>query len=177
MPIHLEELDVVSKVAGIGSTLITACNMCAGASLAMNENRPFLQFFESRLKSPPLERYIRRLQSQLLEKGVHSTKFQAGVIQQFFLCLWTSRQRKKLQENAKQFDAVIVLGCDSALETVRETIKESGCEVIKGMEVAGIMNTKTRFHLPFNISFEYSKVIPMCDRHCEQFSHSFSSKE
>ena len=55
MPIHLEALDVVSEVEGTGSALIAACNMCAGASLAMGEDKPFLQFFGSLLKSPPLE--------------------------------------------------------------------------------------------------------------------------
>jgi hypothetical protein len=152
MPIHLEELDVVSEVEGTGSALIAACNMCAGASLAMDEDKPFLQFFGSLLKSPPLERYIGRLKSQLLEKGVKTTKFEAGVIQQFFLCLW------------------IVLGCDSAIKTVRDSVNGTNCRVIKGMEVAGIMNTKTKFHWPFDISFEYSKVVPMCDHHCERFS-------
>ena len=171
MPIHLEELDVTSKVAGLNSALIAACNMFAGASLAMNENKPFLEFFKSRFKSPPLERYIGRLKSELSKKGIRSAKFQGGVIQQFFLCLWTSRQRVKLKENAKQYDAVIVLGCESAVGTIRETVKATDCKVIKGMEVAGIMNTKTRFHWPFDISFEYSKVIPMCDHHCEKFSH------
>ena len=34
MPIHLDELDVISEVEGFGSALIVACNMCAGASLA-----------------------------------------------------------------------------------------------------------------------------------------------
>ncbi len=171
MPIHLEELDVVQEVKGAHSALIAACNMCAGASFAMIENRPFLEFFKSGLKSPPLERYIGRLHSQLLEHGVKSSKFQGGVIQQFFLCLWTSRQRAKLQENAKHYDAVIVLGCESAVETVSETLQAMDCKVVKGMEVAGIMNTKTKFHLPFDISFEYSKIIPMCDHHCAQFSH------
>ena len=170
MPIHLEELDVVSEVEGTGSALITACNMCAGASLAMGEDKPFLQFFGSLLKSPPLERYIGRLKSQLLEKGVKTTKFEAGVIQQFFLCLWTTRQRKKLQDQAKEYEAVIVLGCDSAIKTVRDSVNGTNCRVIKGMEVAGIMNTKTKFHWPFDISFEYSKVVPMCDHHCERFS-------
>ena len=45
MPIHLNEIDVVSEVEGLDSALIVACNMCAGASLAMNENKPFIQFF------------------------------------------------------------------------------------------------------------------------------------
>ena len=55
MPIHLNEIDVVPEVEGLGSALIVACNMCAGASLAMRENKPFLQFFRSLLKSPHLK--------------------------------------------------------------------------------------------------------------------------
>ncbi|UCC22872.1 MAG: hypothetical protein JSW23_02045 [Planctomycetota bacterium] len=168
MPIHLDELDVMLEVEGSGSALLVACNMCAGASLAMKEKRPFLEFFRSLLKSPPLERHIRRLSRQLSEKGVKTKKFKSGVIQQFFLCLWTSRERKRLREYAKEYEAVIVLGCDSAIETVVESVKGTGCKVIKGMEVAGIMNTKPRFHLPCNISFEESKIIPICDRHCKQ---------
>ena len=167
MPIHLNELDVVPEVEGLDSALIVACNMCAGASLAMSENKPFLQFFRSLLKSPPLERYIGKLKSQLSEKGVKTRKFKAGVIQQFFLCLWTLRQRSKLHNCARKYEAVIVLGCDSAIETVRDSVKGTECNVIKGMEVAGIMNTKTRFHLPCNISFEDSKIIPACDQHCK----------
>lgn len=169
MPIHLNDIEVVSEVEGIDSALIVACNMCAGASLAMRENKPFIQFFRSLFKSPPLERHIRRLKSQLNEKGVKTKKFKSGVIQQFFLCLWTLRQRNKLHNCAKKYDAVIVLGCDSAIETVRDSVKRTNCNVIKGMEVAGIMNTKPKFHLPCNISFEESKIISICDRHCNQF--------
>ncbi len=177
MPIHLEDLDVVSEVEGLRSALIVACNMCAGASLAMRENKPFIQYFRSFLKSPPLERHIRRLKSQLREKGVKTKKFKGGVIQQFFLCLWTSKQRNELHKYAKQYEAVIVLGCDSAIITTRESVKGTDCKVIKGMEVAGIMNTKTRFHLPCNISFEDSNIIPMCDRHCPRFSRESQQKK
>jgi hypothetical protein len=169
MPIHLDELDVVSEVEGLDSALIVACNMCAGASLAMKENKPFLQFFRSLLKSPPLERYVRRLRLQLSEKGVKTKWFRGGIIQQFFLCLWTSRQRNKLRKIAQKNEAVIVLGCDSAIKTVCDSIKGTDCNVIKGMEVAGILNTKPKFHLPCNISFEDSKIIPICDQHCKQF--------
>jgi hypothetical protein len=177
MPIHLNDLNVVSEVEGLSSALIVACNMCAGASLAMRENKPFIQFFRSLLKSPPLERHIRRLKSQLSEKGVKTRKFKSGVIQQFFLCLWTSRQRNKLQKYAKEYEAVIVLGCDSAIETVRDAVRGTDCNVIKGMEVAGIMNTKPKFHLPCNISFEDSKIIPICDRHCKQFRQKSQQKK
>jgi len=169
MPIHLDDLDITPEVEGLSSSLIVACNMCAGASLAMKENKPFIQFFGSLLKSPSLKRYIKRLQSQLREKGVKTKWFKGGIIQQFFLCLWTSKQRNKLQKYAKKYEAVIVLGCDSAIETVLDSVKGTGCNVIKGMEVGGIMNTKPKFHSPCNMSFEESKTIPICDRHCEKF--------
>ncbi|UCC95779.1 MAG: hypothetical protein JSW40_03275 [Candidatus Omnitrophota bacterium] len=168
MPIHLTELDVIPEAEGLDSALIVACNMCAGASLAMKENKPFMQVFGSFLKSPPLVRYIKRLQFQLREKGIKTKWFKGGVLQQFFLCLSTSRHRKKIQKYAKKYEAVIVLGCDSAIETVRDSVKGTNCNVIVGMEVGGIMNTKPKFHSPCNISFEGSKIIPICDRHCKQ---------
>ena len=177
MPIHLNEIDIVSDVEGLDSALIVACNMCAGASLAMKENKPFIQFFRSLLKSPPLERYIRRLKSQLSEKGVKARKFKGGIIQQFFLCLWTSQQRKKLQKCAEKYEAVIVLGCDSAIETVNDSVKGTDCYIIKGMKVAGIMNTKPKFHLPCNISFQESKIIPICDQHCRPLRQKFHLKK
>ena len=120
---------------------------------------------------------VRRLESQLSEKGVKAKKFKGGVIQQFFLCLWTSRQRNKLQNCAKEYHAVIVLGCDSAIKTVSDSVKGTDCNVIKGMEVAGIMNTKPKFHMPCNISFESSKTIPICDRHCKQFKQKSQQKK
>lgn len=168
MPIHLDDLDVVSEVEGLGSALIVACNMCAGASLAEREDKPFMQFFRSLLKSPPLERHIARLESRLRQKGVNAKKFKAGVIQQFFLCLWTSRQRRKLRESANEYEAVVVLGCDSAIQTVRDSVDGTDCRVVPGMAVAGVMNTRPRFHWPCNISFTSSRTINVCDRHCRR---------
>ena len=85
MPIHLDALKVAPQLEGSGSALIVACNMCAGASCAQRENRPFIEFFRSLLKSPPLERYIKRLSAQLNGQGVMAEPFKAGIIQQFFL--------------------------------------------------------------------------------------------
>jgi hypothetical protein len=63
---------------------------------------------------------------------------------------------------------VIVLGCDSATETVRDSIKSSDCKVIEGMEVAGIMNAKLKFQLPGNVSFEDCKIIPISQKKKEE---------
>jgi len=168
MPIHLEDLDVVSEVAGLSSALIVPCNMCAAVTVAVREDKPFIQFFRSFLKSVPFEQHIRALQSRLRKKGVSTKVFKSNLPHQWFLCMWTSGRHKKLQKCAKQHEAVIVLGCDSATETVRDAVKSTDCKVIEGMEVAGIMNAKLRLNLPGNVSFEDCKIIPISQQQKEK---------
>ena len=159
MPIHLKDLDVDSEVAGLSSALIVPCNMCPAVTVAVREEKPFIQFFRSFLKSAPFEQQIRTLQSRLKEKGINTKVFKSPLPHQWFLCMWTAGRRKKLQKQAKQYEAVIVLGCDSATETVRDVVKSTDCKVIEGMEVAGIMNAQLRIRLPGNVSFEDCRII------------------
>jgi hypothetical protein len=161
MPIEFNDLDVLSQVAGVSSALIVPCNMCPAVTVAVRENKPFIQFFRNFLKSAPFEQYMKALQSRLEEKGVNTKVFRSNLIHQWFMCMWTSGQRKKLQKHAESYDALIVLGCDSATETVRDLVKSPETKVIEGMEVAGIINAKLTFHLPCNVSFEDCKVVPI----------------
>jgi hypothetical protein len=123
-----------------------------------------MQFFRSFVTSPPFEGYINALQARLREHGVDSEVFRSRLYHHWFLCMWTSARRKKLARYAGQHDAVIVLGCASAAETVRDSVQQSDCKVIEGMEVAGIMNAKLRFHLPCSVSFEDCKITPIFRR-------------
>ncbi|MDH3391672.1 MAG: hypothetical protein OEL85_07745 [Desulfobulbaceae bacterium] len=161
MPIHFNDLDVISEAAGLKSALIVPCNMCPAVTVAVREKKPFMQLFRSLLKSLPFEQYIRELQSRLSEQGVVTKVFRSNLYHQWFMCMWTSAQRKKLQEAVKLYEAVIVLGCDSATETVSDAVRSKDCKVIEGMEVAGIMNATLRFHLPCNVSFDDCKIIPI----------------
>lgn len=161
MPIHFHDLDAVSEAAGLRSALIVPCNMCPAATVAAREKKPFIQFFRNFLKSAPFEQYIGDLQSRLNEKGVTTKVFKSYIPHQWFMCMWTSRRRKKLRRIVKQHEAVIVLGCESATETVRVAVEPAGCRVIEGMETAGIMNANLKFRLPCNISFEDCRIIPM----------------
>jgi hypothetical protein len=168
MPIHFNDLDVVSEAAGLKSALIVPCNMCPAVTVAVREKKPFMQFFRSLLKSLPFEQYIRELQSRLKEQGVDTKIFKSNLYHQWFMCMWTSAQRRKLQAAAKQHDALIVLGCESATETVCDSVKSVGCKVIEGMEVTGIMNATLRFHLPCNVSFENCRTIPISQQNKEE---------
>lgn len=161
MPIHLHDLDVVSQAAGVNSALIVPCNLCPAVTVAVNQKQPFMKLFRSVLKSAPFEQYIKDLQSRLSDSGVTTKVFKSNIYHQWFLCMWTDRRRRKLQKQAEQYDAVIVLGCDTANETVREAVEPTGARVIEGMQVAGLMNAKLSFQLPANISFKDCRIIPI----------------
>ena len=161
MPIHFNDRDIVAEVAGLNSALIVPCYMCPAVTVSVREKKPFIQLFKSFLKSAPYEEYITTLQSRLQESGVKTKVFKSAPSHEWFMCMWTSGKRKKLQKYAEKYDAVIVLGCDSAAETVREALKSTDCKLIEGMEVAGIMNAQIRFHLPANVSFENCKIVPI----------------
>ncbi len=137
-------------------------------TVAVREEKPFIQLFRSFLKSAPFERHIRALQSRLGEQGVETSVFKSYLPHQWFLCMWTARRGKKLEKCAKQYEAVIVLGCDSATETVRDSVTLTGCKVIEAMQLSGIMNAKLKFDFPCNISFEDCKVIPISQQKKEE---------
>ena len=119
-----------------------------------------MRFFRSPVKSTPFEEYLETMQSRLDEMGVTSKVFRSNIYHQWFMCMWTERRRKKLASEAKDYDAVIVVGCDSATETVREAVS-SDVKVIEGMKTTGIMNGRLSFRLPDQVVFDGCKVVPI----------------
>lgn len=173
MPLHFEDLDVVSAAKDSKSALIVPCNMCPAATVADRENKPFLRLFKDFLKSAPFEKYISTLQDRLLEQGVRSKVFKSHLPHQWFLCMWTAARQKKLQKHARRYDTVVVLGCESATRTVRDSIGSANCKLIEGMETTGIMNTKLSMRFPCDICFKDSKVIPISTPERKDQANSF----
>ena len=60
------------------------------------------------------------------------------------------------------------MGCNSATETVSDSVTLTGCKVIEAMQLSGIMNAKLKFDFPCNISFEDCKVIPISQQTKEE---------
>lgn len=161
MPIHLEDLDVVSETAGASSALLVPCYMCPAVTVAVREERPFIRLFRSFLKSAPFEEHIRGLQSRLEESGVRTEVFRSRLPHHWFQCMWGTGRREKLRKTAARYEAVIVLGCDTGTETVREAVASAGCKVVEGMRVTGFTNAKMRFRWPANVTFEDSMTVPI----------------
>ncbi len=158
MPFYLKDRDISSDIAAVHSALIVPCRFCPAASLALREDKPYIALFRKFLRTPSYESYIRVLRSRLAREGIRTEVFDSKLPIHFVMCMWTSGRRQALARHAPGYDAVIVLGCDAAVETTRYCVNSRDCRIIPGMEVEGIMNVIPRLHFPFSIWLELSSV-------------------
>ena len=156
MPLYLEDVDINPELEGAESVLIVPCRMCPATSLSLRKNMPFFEFFKSLFRSPALDKYIENLKSGLKGQGINTGVYFS---RQFLACAWTSRERNRLLKQATPYDTVIVLGCNSATESVRDALVSTGAKVIQGMQVSGIVNVKVKFNFPGTLSLEDYKII------------------
>ncbi len=158
MPFYLKDKDISSDLAGIRSVLIVPCRFCPAASLAVREKKPFIELFRTFLRTPSYEKYIQGLKSRIEREGIRTRVFDSKLPHHFVLCMWTSGRRKDLARQTAGYDALLVLGCEAAAETVRSCTTSHDCHVISGMDVEGIMNVIPTLKFPCNIWLEVTSV-------------------
>ena len=161
MPFHFKPINDISKFTQFKSVLIIPCRFCPAASASITANEPYFEFLRTFLKTDSYERDIKNLKSQFEVEGIKVDVFESKIIHQFVLCMWTEKRRKKLLKRAKEYEALIVLGCEAAVNTVSDAVQSSSCKVFQGLETEGVMSIQPRLHLPANISLELQSLTPM----------------
>ena len=154
MPFYLKETEFLPELAGLRSVLIVPCRFCPAVSLAIKENKPYIELFRRFLRTEAYESFIRTLQQRIEKIGIKTAVFDSKLPHQFVACMWTSGRRRELAKRAAEFDGVLVLGCDATTETVRNAIGSINCRVIQGMEIEGIVNLLPTVKLPLNVSLK-----------------------
>lgn len=153
MPLHLEPLDVTAQLENLASVLIVSCPICPPVSLATDRDSPFIEFFKSGIKTRAYEDYLQEARGSLEKRGVKT-----GVFTSYLpcpaTCLWTRAQRNRLLRRAADYEAALVMGCESARYTVAETLKDADCKVVLGMRLVGITNATLKFRFPMTVKLE-----------------------
>jgi hypothetical protein len=161
MPFHFQASQDISEFTKFKSVLIIPCRFCPAASFSVSNNEPYIEPFKRLLKTASYENHLKFLKSKLEEKGIKADVFKSKIIHQFVLCMWTSKRRKTLLERAKEYEALIVLGCEAATQTVRDSVQSSSCEVIQGLETKGVMSILPQINLAGKISLELKSLTPL----------------
>ena len=142
MPIFLKPLDMVDELKGFRSVLIVSCPICPPMCVSIQQKKPFLQPLKHGLKTKAFEDYVIAIEEVLKKHGVRTDAFTMRFPVPM-MCLWTERQRARIAKRARGFDAVLVLGCDSATYTAVDALKDIDCKVFQGMQVKSITNATT----------------------------------
>jgi hypothetical protein len=158
MPFILNAIDDTAAYEQFESVLIVPCRFCPAASAAVKSNEPYFEIFRRFLKTGSYERFIKSLKSKLEQKSIKADVFKSRWLHQFVLCMWTSRRREALKKRARNYDALVVLGCEAAVQAVRDAVKPNPCTVIQGVETEGIMSVRPRLSMPCNLSLELEGV-------------------
>ncbi|MGD8386071.1 MAG: hypothetical protein PVG49_02945 [Desulfobacteraceae bacterium] len=150
MPVYLENRDVFPELAGYRSVLIVPCRVCPAISLAVAQHEAYLELLTHFLGTPAYGRAVSSLESGLRYLGIRTGVFQSDFPVPM-MCMWSSWQRRRLLKRARQYEAAVVLGCDSAVRTVEEIVGDTAFRVFQGMEVKGIIRVTPKLNLPCNI--------------------------
>jgi len=153
MPLHLEPLDVSTELEKYKSVLIVSCPVCPRVSLATENDSPFIEFFKHGVKTVAYEDHLHNIREFLEQRGVKTGVF-TSYVPCPATCLWTKGQRKRLLKRAREFDAALIMGCESARYTVEETLKSTPCEVVLAMQLVGITNASLKFQFPMTVKLE-----------------------
>jgi hypothetical protein len=164
MPFYLEEADVIPQTAGLRSVLIVPCRFCPAVSRSVTEATPYIELLRTGLRTAVYESFIQDLERRLQKEGIRTAVFDSRLPHQFVACMWTARRRRELARRAAEFEGALVLGCDAHVEMVQRALESTGCTVIRGMEVQGIMNVLPTLDFPCNITLEMQSVTPVMTR-------------
>ena len=160
MPINLELTDVSNELEDVRSILIVLCPVCPQFSLAMREDAPWLDVFKTGLKTGALENHINEFLDPLKKRGVKTDVFTMRLPLPM-MCLWTAGQRKRLLRRARDYEAVVVLGCDSATFTAQQVLKDTNCRVIQAMRMVGITNATITHRFPLKFELQDATRVQM----------------
>lgn len=153
MPLHLEPLDTTVELEGYKSILIVSCPVCPPVSLATEKDAPFIEFFKHGIKTPAYEEYLSEIRDYFEHHGVKTGVF-TSYVPCAATCLWTKGQRSRLLKRANDYEAALVMGCESAKYTVEETLKDTNCKTVLGMRLVGITNANLKFEFPLTVKLE-----------------------
>ena len=101
------------------------------------------------------------MKANLEDMGIKTDVFRSNWLHQFVLCMWSRRRRRHLARHAANYEALVVLGCEAAVDTVYGSVDTESSKVYMGMRSEGIMSVLPRISLPGSMSLELNRVTPL----------------
>jgi hypothetical protein len=143
----MEPAPIDSSMYLSESVLFVICEVCPKMCMSVKQNRPYVSLSRLFGKKDFFDEYIAGLQKNFADQEVQTGVFRNQKLNSM-MCLWPQKQRDMLSEYSKKFQAIAVIGCQSAVFTVKDSMKSRDIKIYPMMHVEGIANFKSRMEFP-----------------------------
>jgi len=149
MPLALKLENAGNRFDKYKSVLIVPCNVCPKMCLAAEQKCPLIDALGGPGKDC-FSGYIGNIRKTLSARGINTGVFHVP-LRAPMMCLWPMGLRNRLSRESKKFEAIAVIGCESAVATVAGAVDLPGDAIVQMTENRGIANFMMEMHLPFRI--------------------------
>ena len=147
MPLYMKPAPIDASIYSHESLLFVVCEVCPKMCMSVQQDRPY--FSPGRLfgRKDFFDEYIKELRKKFEDKGLSTDVYKNKKLNSM-MCLWPQNQRDMLSKYSKKFQAVAVIGCQSAVFTVKDSMQSQNKKIYPMMQVEGIANFKTKMEFP-----------------------------
>jgi hypothetical protein len=153
MPLYMEPAPIDSSMYLNESVLFVICEVCPKMCMSVKQGSPYFSLGRLFGKKDFFDEYIAGLQNSFADQGIQTGVFRNQKLNSM-MCLWPQKQRDMLAEYSKKFQAIAVIGCESAVFTVKDSVKSRNIKIYPMMRVEGIANFKSKMGIPALLKLE-----------------------
>jgi hypothetical protein len=147
MPLYMEPIPIDPSMYLSESVLFVICEVCPKMCMSVKQSRPYFSLRGLFGEKDFFDEYINNIRNSFADKGLRTGIFRNKKFNSM-MCLWPQKQRDLLSEFSKNFQAIAVIGCQSAVFTVKDSVKSRNIKIYPMMRVEGIANFKSIMEFP-----------------------------
>ncbi len=157
MPLALELVPLGSQFAGKKAVLFVACPICPRMHIQHLAGEPLYSWGTALGKRDAFHRHMTSLVERARAAGATAAWHRTPALSA--ACLWTEADCERLRRKAQAFDAVGVVGCESAAATVARAAP--GKAIAQLARVTGIANFTLRARLLLRYDIVAAASVPL----------------
>jgi hypothetical protein len=115
--------------------------------MSVKQSRPYFSISRLFGKKDFFDEHINNIRNSFADQGLRTGIFRNQKLNSM-MCLWPQKQRDLLSEYSKKFQAIAVIGCQSAVFTVKDSVKSRNIKIYPMMRAVGIANFKSKLEFP-----------------------------
>lgn len=149
MPLALTPIPSIDQFESAQIVLIVPCHGCPRMCIAAERGKPFMNI--GRRETDAFHAYIDEIRQAIAAQRKTATVMKTPATSPM-MCIWPHRVRDRLATISTSYDAIGVIGCESAVAKVAGAVSISRDAIVPLSRTVGIANFLSKIDLPFSIT-------------------------